>query len=87
VLHVPYRLPHIPGGTEALDAARAAGAYLATISGSGSALFAICAREATARVAAAMRAAFDARGAGGGSHAVLEVPRAPEVERVDSSRS
>lgn len=82
VLHVPYRLPHIPGGAEALQAARAAGAHLATISGSGSALFAICERGATARVAAAMRSAFDARGAGGSSHAVLTVPRAPEVEQL-----
>jgi homoserine kinase len=82
VLHVPYRLPHIPAGAEVLAAARKAGAHLATISGSGSALFAICERSATARVAAAMRAAFDARGAGGGSHAVLTVPRAPEVERL-----
>jgi len=40
-LHVPYRLPLIPGAREALEAARASGAWLATISGSGSGLFAI----------------------------------------------
>jgi homoserine kinase len=40
-LHVPYRLPLIPGAAEALEAARASGAWLATISGSGSGLFAI----------------------------------------------
>jgi homoserine kinase len=40
-LHVPYRLPLIPGAREALEAARASGAWLATISGSGSGLVAI----------------------------------------------
>src|SRR6185369_11065728 len=40
-LHVPYRLPLIAGAKEALEAARASGAWLATISGSGSGLFAI----------------------------------------------
>jgi homoserine kinase len=82
MLHVPYRLPHIPAGAEVLAAARAAGAYMATISGSGSALFAICERSAAPKVAAAMGAAFAQRGAGGGSHAVQQVPGAPEVERL-----
>jgi homoserine kinase len=40
-LHVRYRLPLIAGAARALDAAREAGAALATISGSGSALVAI----------------------------------------------
>lgn len=40
-LHVRYRLPLIQGGAAALDAAREAGAWLATISGAGSALIAI----------------------------------------------
>ena len=40
-LHVRYRLPLIQGGAAALDAAREAGAWLATISGAGSALVAI----------------------------------------------
>lgn len=53
-LHVPFRLPHIEGGAAALEAARAAGAWLATISGSGSALFAIQARERSEAVARAM---------------------------------
>jgi homoserine kinase len=82
VLHVPYRLPHIPAGAEVLQAARAAGAYMATISGSGSALFAICERSAASKIASAMHSAFASRGAGGGSHAVLQVPGAPEVERL-----
>jgi len=82
VLHVPYRLPHLPAGAEVLQAARAAGAYMATISGSGSALFAICKRSEAPKVAEAMRSTFAARGAGGGSHAVQRVPGAPEVERL-----
>lgn len=41
VLHVPYRLPLIEGGAAALAAAREAGAWMATISGAGSALIAI----------------------------------------------
>lgn len=40
-LHVARRLPLIPGGAAALAAAREAGAWTATISGSGSALLAI----------------------------------------------
>jgi len=40
-LHVAHRLPLIRGGEAALDAAREAGAWMATISGSGSALIAI----------------------------------------------
>jgi len=66
-LHVRYRLPHIPGGAEALDAAYAAGAALATISGSGTALFAIASHERVAAVAQAMRAAFErSTGSAGG---------------------
>jgi homoserine kinase len=40
-LHARHRLALIENGAEALAAARAAGAWLATVSGSGSALFAI----------------------------------------------
>ena len=39
-LHMPYRLPLIPGGAEALAAAEKAGAVGATVSGSGSPLIA-----------------------------------------------
>jgi homoserine kinase len=55
-LHVRHRLPLIRGGEPALAAAREAGAALATISGSGSALIAVCARERAAAVAAALEA-------------------------------
>jgi homoserine kinase len=58
-LHVPYRLPMIPGGADALHAAVAAGAYAATISGSGSGLLAVCARGHEAEVVIAMRDAFE----------------------------
>ncbi|MCI5837251.1 MAG: homoserine kinase [Veillonellaceae bacterium] len=57
-LHVPYRLPLIAGGREVLAAAREAGAYAATISGSGSTLLAICNEATAAAVAAAMQTAF-----------------------------
>lgn len=53
-LHVQHRLPHIPGGAAALDAAREAGAFCATISGSGSALFAITDAAHAAVVAGVM---------------------------------
>ena len=57
-LHVPYRLGHVPGGEAALAAAREAGAFLATLSGSGTALFAIAGPERAPRVADAMAAAL-----------------------------
>jgi homoserine kinase len=57
-LHVPYRLPLIPGAKEALDAARENGAWLATISGSGSGLFAIGPKPKRAAIVDAMVRAF-----------------------------
>lgn len=59
-LHVPYRLPLITGGRKVLDAAVAAGAYAATISGSGSGIVAVCDHAAAGRVVDAMRDAFAA---------------------------
>ena len=53
-LHVPYRLPLIPGAEGALEAARASGAWLATISGSGSGLFAIGPRDRRRSIVDAM---------------------------------
>jgi len=53
-LHVQHRLPHIPGGAAALDAAREAGAFCATISGSGTALFAITDGASASAVAGVM---------------------------------
>jgi homoserine kinase len=63
-LHVPYRLPMIPGGDQVLAAALSAGAHAATISGSGSGLIAACPRGAENAVCEAMRAAFEDATAG-----------------------
>jgi homoserine kinase len=60
-LHVPYRLPLIPGSEEALAAAVAAGAWAGTVSGAGSGLLAVCTLEQTAHVAARMAAALAER--------------------------
>jgi homoserine kinase len=62
-LHVPYRLPLIPGASRAIAAGYDAGAWGVTISGAGSGLLALCMPEAADVVAAAMRQAFDS-GAG-----------------------
>jgi homoserine kinase len=64
-LHVPYRLPLITGARAAMDAARRAGAWGVTLSGSGSGLIAACAAGTEARVVDAMVDAFAAAGAGG----------------------
>ena len=58
-LHVPYRLPLIPGGENALHAAWKAGAYAATISGSGSGLIAVCPPDVEFEVLDAMRVSFE----------------------------
>jgi homoserine kinase len=54
-LHVPYRLPLIPGAEHAIEAALAAGAWAATISGSGSGLLAVGPIGSEATLAEAMR--------------------------------
>jgi len=61
-LHVPYRLPLIPGAANAMGAACDAGAWAVTISGSGSGLIAACAPEAADQVAEAMNEVFLAGG-------------------------
>lgn len=61
VLHVPYRRHLVPAYPEVVDAACAAGAYGATLSGSGSTLLAITPQDAVERVADAMRNAFAER--------------------------
>jgi homoserine kinase len=53
-LHEPYRLPHLPGSSDAFAAARHAGAYAATLSGSGSALIAIGPKRLAPAIAEAM---------------------------------
>lgn len=62
VLHVPYRRRLIPGYDTVVAAARAAGAFGATLSGSGSAMLAIGRPETTSAIASAMAAIFAAQG-------------------------
>jgi len=62
VLHVPYRRARIPGYDAVVAAARAAGAYGATLSGAGSAILAIAQSAQADAVGAAVIAAW--RGAG-----------------------
>lgn len=79
-LHAAYRLPLVPGAADALVAARDAGAFAATISGSGSGLIAISDAAHGSAVAAAL-----AGGLGGGSverRVLKPVLGAPGVERL-----
>ncbi|MCC7052095.1 MAG: homoserine kinase [Gemmatimonadaceae bacterium] len=62
VLHVPYRRELVPGYDDVVAAARAAGAFGATLSGSGSALLAVSHRVHAPAVAGAMAGAFAASG-------------------------
>jgi homoserine kinase len=62
VLHVPYRRHLIPGYDEVVRAARDAGAYGATLSGSGSTLLAVAPQDAIVSVAVAMRRRWSAMG-------------------------
>ncbi len=59
----PARAPRVPGFTQALDAAKRAGAVGGSFSGSGPTTFAVCeTRETAERAAAGMRDAFVAAG-------------------------
>jgi homoserine kinase len=62
VLHVPYRQHLIPGYASVVSAARTAGAFGGTLSGSGSAMVAIGSPGDADAIAAAMRAAFGEHG-------------------------
>jgi homoserine kinase len=57
-MHEPYRLPKIRGGRAAIDGGIAAGALTGWLSGSGSSVLCVAAREKSDAVAAAMRGAF-----------------------------
>jgi homoserine kinase len=57
-LHLPYRLPLIPGGQQALEAAYTAGASAVTISGAGPSLIAFSNTDPTP-IAQAMTSAFE----------------------------
>ena len=79
-LHVRHRLGLIGHGEAALAAARAAGAWFATVSGSGSALFAIGPHARMSAVAEAMKHELG-RGVGAEGRVVQPVLRAPVVRR------
>jgi homoserine kinase len=84
-LHVPYRLPLIPGSEEAIAAALAAGAWAGTVSGAGSGLLAVCAIEQTAQVAARMAAALAERHGPQGVQSFALRPVAQGVRVVEAS--
>jgi len=83
-LHVPYRLPLVPGAREALDAARAAGAFVATISGSGSGLVALAPHRRCKKIAEAMRRELDGRPGPAHARVVEPVLDPPYVEAASS---
>lgn len=58
MLHVPFRRERIPGYDAVVQAAEAAGAFGATLSGAGSAILAIAPRDRATRVGAAMLATW-----------------------------
>ena len=78
-LHVPYRLPLIPGGAEVREAGLAAGAWGVTVSGAGSGLLAVTAPEKAASVADAMAAAFREAA---GPEGVVAFPLVPDSRGV-----
>ncbi|MEW6074261.1 MAG: homoserine kinase [Planctomycetota bacterium] len=79
-LHTAHRLPLIPGAPAAMDAGRAAGAWLVAISGAGSGLVALGPRAAGAEIGAALARAFAAAGNGGEYRIVEPVYGTPAVQ-------
>lgn len=77
VLHVPFRLPLVPGYAEVTAAARATGAYGATLSGSGPTVVAVTPGARASAVAEAMVRAWRARGGGGATSAQSFVTARP----------
>jgi homoserine kinase len=57
-IHEPYRLPQIPGGSSAIAAGIAAGAWTGWLSGSGSSVLCVCEKAKAGAVFGAMTAAF-----------------------------
>lgn len=64
VIHVPYRKHLVSEYDEVVNAAVGAGAYGATLSGSGSTLVAIASRDLASEVCSCMKAAWEAAGYG-----------------------
>ena len=58
LIHEPYRLPGIPGASDAIDAGVGAGAWTRWLSGSGSSVLCVCERPRASAVSRAMTAAF-----------------------------
>jgi homoserine kinase len=83
-LHVAHRLPLIAGAERALEAAREAGAFAATISGAGSGLVALGPRERLEPVARAMEQALGGPHGPGASRVVEPVLGEPRVQRSAS---
>ncbi|HED67040.1 MAG TPA: homoserine kinase [Planctomycetes bacterium] len=78
-LHEHARLPLIPGASRALEAAREAGAWLATLSGAGSGTVALGPIASMQRVADAMADGFRAESGAGFARVVEAVRDAPRV--------
>lgn len=79
-LHVPYRLDLIPGARRALRAARDAGAWLATLSGSGSGLVALAEATRVEAVADALRAELERAEPGARARVAALESRGAEVD-------
>ena len=82
-LHVPYRLPLIPGGAAVMEAGRDAGAHAVTVSGSGSGLIAVCDDDSDIAVCAAMRDTF-ARVTGAPAIAFIAEPDLDGAQYLES---
>jgi homoserine kinase len=83
VLHVPYRMPLVPGAVAGTRAALDAGAWGVTLSGSGSGLLALGPRDRMPEVAEALAAGF--RGAGVSDARAYEVRPDPHGARPELS--
>ena len=57
-IHEPYRLPRIPGASDAISSGVRAGAWTGWLSGSGSSVLCVCERQRADAVSRAMAAAF-----------------------------
>jgi homoserine kinase len=79
-LHQPYRLPLIPGGREAMDAAKRAGAAAVALSGAGPSLIAFAA-EREDGIGEAMKRVFESFGL---SARVFELGVGEEGAKVES---
>jgi homoserine kinase len=86
-LHVPYRLPLIPGAAAALEAAVNAGAWAATISGSGSGIVAVCPPGSEQRALAAMCESFRRGGRGADGFIVRPDPHGAQPRDIVTLRN